>query len=78
MISIAILTPVVLAIVEAIKRGDFFPKKYLPFASILVAILLAVITRHIGEPMGDVVIMGITSGLMAVGLFSGAKSVLKK
>ena len=80
MITLAILIPVVIALTEAIKRAEFkyLDKKMMPFVAMGLAIVLAIITKHTGEPCADALILGMTAGLSAVGLFSGVKNVLKK
>ena len=79
MITLTILVPIVVALTEAIKRAEFkyLDKKMMPFVAMVMAIGLAIITKHTGEPWTDALMLGITAGLASVGLFSSVKNVLK-
>lgn len=78
MLTLTILVPIIVAFIEIIKGTKIIEKKFMPFIAIIIGIVLAVITAHIGECWKDAVILGITAGFTSVGLFSGFKNTLQK
>ena len=78
MLNLGILTGLIIAAVEVVKRGKFIDKKYLPIVAVVFSLVLVFITRHIGEGNSEAIIQALVAAFSAVGLYSGTKSVLKK
>ena len=74
--GVAVVVPVIVAIVQAIKMTGRVPDKYAPIASILVGIGLAFIAHSAATAMGQVILSGVMYGLMASGLYSGIKTTM--
>jgi len=73
-VNIAIIVPLVIALVETAKRMGF-SSTYAPLLSIILAIgLYALRTLSIGV---DLILPGIVAGLTASGLYSGTVSTIK-
>lgn len=70
----AILIPITVGLVEAIKRFGV-GERFLPSVAILIGLLISYInTPVIGSEM---ILSGLVYGLSAVGLFSGVKNTIK-
>ena len=73
-ITFALLTALVVGLVEAIKRLGL-NERFCPLVSIIIGILLCWVS---GLTMPEVLIGGLMMGLGAVGLFSGVKNTIEK
>lgn len=65
-----IISPIIIALLEALKRTFNINKRYIPMASIFIGVLVGIIS----SPFSDLDIQlrmwsGLLSGLSAVGLF---------
>ena len=68
-----VLIPMIIGILEAIKRAGF-NSKFIPLLSIGLGILLGIF--YSGFDIQEGIMVGIYIGLSAVGLYSGTKSVI--
>ncbi len=68
-----VLIPILIGILEAIKRAGF-NSKFIPLLSIALGIPIGII--YSGFELREGVLAGIYIGLAAVGLYSGTKSVM--
>jgi drug/metabolite transporter (DMT)-like permease len=66
--------PIILAIVEALKRTEFVKDKYAPFISMAVGILICILLNGFHENFGGNILIGILLGLSASGLYSNIKT----
>ena len=75
---VAILTPIVAALVEAIKRGLFGEEtRWVPLVAIIVGIVAGVATSYLlTEPLRLMVLAGAIAGLAASGLYKAVTSLL--
>jgi hypothetical protein len=75
MIDVSLVVAVIVGVVEAIKRTGYVAPRF----SAVLAIALGIAFSHLfGE--GDAMVRvfeGLMAGLMAAGLYSGAKAALK-
>lgn len=71
-INFLVLVPVVLGVVEAIKRVGM-ASRYAPLASLVLGVAGAYL---IGGALNEVVIQGLIAGLSAAGLWSGVKATI--
>ena len=78
MMSLALLTALVLAMTEGIKRIEVMPKKYLPVIAIVIGVGLSLVTKHLGEEASQAIIQGLIAALTACGLFSGVKNITQE
>lgn len=69
----AIYIPIILGIVEAAKRVGL-NAAYAPILSIVLGVAFSLLTQGLSVPSA---MLGISWGLMASGLYSGAKTVGK-
>ena len=67
-----VLIPVLIGILEAIKKAGF-NSKFIPLLSILLGVLIGIV--YSGFELKEGVMTGLFIGLSAVGLYSGVKSV---
>lgn len=67
----AINVAVTIGLVEVIKRLEWLPTRFLP----LVAVVLGIVTFYVGSSSS--ILIGIVTGLSAVGLFSGVRATIK-
>jgi len=74
--GVAVIVPVIVAIVQAIKMTGRVPDKYAPIASILVGIIIAFVSHGTATTMGATILSGIMYGLMASGLYSEIKTTM--
>lgn len=66
------LTPIVLAMVQAIKEVIPLPKNGVPLVAVIIGIILSILAPYLGantEPLAVRVLSGIIAGLSAVGAF---------
>lgn len=70
------LVPVILAVVELLKRVGI-PKKFSPLVALILGILCGFYYLAPGEP-SKAVFLGVVAGLSAIGLFSGTKNTLEE
>lgn len=69
-----VLVPILIGILEAIKRSGF-NSKLIPVLSILLGVLLGIVFT--GFDVKEGIMAGLYIGLSAVGLYSGYKSVVQ-
>lgn len=67
-----VLVPILIGVLEAIKRSGF-NSKFIPVLSILLGVLLGIVFT--GFDVKEGIMAGLYIGLSAVGLYSGYKSV---
>ena len=70
-----VLIPVLIGILEAIKRSGF-NSKFIPILSIIIGIIFGIF--YSGFNIKEGIITGIYIGLSAVGLYSGTKNTIEK
>lgn len=75
MIEISIIVAVVVGLTEAIKILGL-PSRFSPIVSIALAISLSFLTNTTGLATQIVLFDGLLIGLMASGLYSGAKATI--
>lgn len=72
------LTPILSALVEAVKKANLIQERYLPFVAILVGFLLSVaISLAFGLDVAEGAVVGLVAGLASSGLYDGIKGVSK-
>lgn len=71
--GVAVVVPLILAIVQAIKLTGKVPNQFAPIVSIGVGIILAFLAHGTATTIGSTVLSGVMYGLMASGLYSGIK-----
>ncbi len=72
--GVAVVVPVIVAIVQAIKMTGRVPDKYSPIVSIVIGIILAFLAHGgVTTLMGPTILSGVLYGLAASGLYSGVK-----
>ena len=69
----SVLVALIIGIVQIVKQLNC-PKPFLPIIAVAVGIALSLLSKSMGIEM----INGIIAGLMAMGLYSGAKAVINK
>lgn len=74
--GVAVVVPLILAIVQAIKLTGKVPNQYSPIVSIGVGIILAFFSHGTGTAYGPTILSGVMYGLMASGLYSGIKTTM--
>ena len=74
--GVAVVVPLILAIVQAIKLTGRVPNQYSPIVSIGVGIILAFFSHGTGTGYGPTILSGVMYGLMASGLYSGIKTTM--
>ncbi|SCG82726.1 hypothetical protein DW1_1153 [Proteiniborus sp. DW1] len=70
-----VLVPILIGILEVIKRTELFNKKFIPVASLVLGILFGI--AFTGLNVKDGIIAGLFIGLSAVGLYSGTTNVIE-
>ncbi|WP_338749229.1 hypothetical protein [Bacillus sp. FJAT-52991] len=70
----AVIIPLILGMVELLKRAGF-PTKYSPIVAVFLGILFGVFYLDQGVKQG--IIIGLILGLSATGLYSGSKNVIE-
>ena len=73
-----IAVPVLIGLLEVIKRVSGMDEKYIPILSVLIGVVVSCAFQFYGETdMFIAIIRGVAVGLSAVGLFSGGKNTLE-
>lgn len=67
--------PVIVGLVSVVKNLTGFNPKYSPLVSMAIGIGIASLTSIAWQAM---IVQGIIAGLMSSGIYSGAKSLIKK
>lgn len=70
-----VLVPILIGVLEVIKRTDLFSSEFIPVVSLVLGVVLGIIFS--GFNIKDGIIAGLFIGLSAVGLYSGTNSVVK-
>lgn len=70
-----ILVPILVGVLEVIKKTELFNSKFIPVLSLVLGVLLGIIFT--GFNVQDGVIAGLFIGLSAVGLYSGTTNVIE-
>lgn len=70
---ILVLVPILIGVLEAIKKTEIINVKYIPVLSLVLGVLLGIVFS--GFELRDGILSGLFIGLSAVGLFSGTRSV---
>ena len=68
--------PVVMGLVEVVKRAGFPPERFIPLLSLVLGIAIMAVIE--GPDWPTILIQGIIVGLSASGLWSGGKSIINK
>lgn len=71
-----LLVPILMGLLEVIKRTETLDKKFIPAASVLLGVLIGIVFT--GFDIKEGIITGLFIGLSAVGLFSGTKNTIEK
>ena len=71
----AVLVPIILGLVEAIKRSVSLPGKFSPLLAIGIGLVASLVLNGASIENG---IIGLGLGLAAAGLYSGGKAIAKK
>lgn len=66
------IIPLVLALVEVLKRAVRIPKRYVPLLAIVIGVTFTIIASGLTL---EAVVLGIVYALSAMGMWSGGKSV---
>lgn len=72
----AVVIPIILAVVEGVKRTGYLPNKFTPILAVIVGALASVFVVGTGEWVTDAV-NGVIYGLSASGLYSASKTMVK-
>lgn len=70
-----ILVPILIGILEVLKRTELFDKKFIPVASLVLGVILGIVFT--GFDIKDGIVAGLFIGLSAVGLYSGTTNVIE-
>ena len=70
-----VLVPILIGVLEVIKRSDIINPKFIPIVSLVLGVLLGIIFS--GFDLKDGIIAGLFLGLSAVGLYSGTTNVIE-
>jgi len=73
--NILFLTPIIVGLVEVAKRIGL-PSRYCPLLAVLLGIGISFAYQAVPN-YPEMLLGGVMAGLTAVGLFSGARSVIK-
>lgn len=65
-----LMVPLIIGLLEVIKRADVVNSKYIPLISVLIGGILGISVNGVNV---DGVLLGITYGLSAVGLYTSVK-----
>ena len=68
--------PLVLAMVQLVKKLDFIPEKWYPVISLFFGVIVAFLLPEPWDPRASI-IKGILFGLSASGLYSGSKKMVE-
>ena len=70
-----VLVPILIGILQVIKKADLFDAKFIPIASLVIGLLLGIVFS--GFDIKNGIIAGLFIGLSAVGLYSGTTNILE-
>lgn len=70
-----VLVPILIGILEVIKKAEIFNSKFIPVASLILGVILGIVFT--GFNVKDGIIAGLFIGLSAVGLYSGTTNVIE-
>ena len=70
-----VLVPILVGILQVVKKTELVDMKFIPVVSIVVGLLLGIFFS--GYQLNEGIIAGLIIGLSAVGLFSGTKNVIE-
>lgn len=70
-----VLVPILIGVLQVVKKSDLFNSKFIPIVSLVLGVLLGIVFT--GFNIKDGIIAGLFIGLSAVGLYSGTTSVVK-
>ena len=70
-----VLVPILIGVLQVIKKSDLFNSKFIPIVSLVLGVLLGIVFT--GFNIKDGIIAGLFIGLSAVGLYSGTNSVIE-
>ena len=76
--GVAVVVPLIVAIVQAFKLTGKVPDKYAPIASIAVGIILAFLSHGTGSGVGSTVLSGVMYGLMSSGFTAESRRLCLK
>lgn len=65
-----LMVPLIIGLLEVIKRAEFVNTKYIPLISVLIGCILGITVNGLNT---NGVLIGITYGLSAVGLYTSVK-----
>ena len=77
MVELGIMLAIVVGLSEVVKRMSVIPPKCIPILDLILGISASFIWTQ-GSGWRDVLLQGVIVGLMASGLYSGAKNVLQE
>lgn len=69
-----ILVPILIGVLEVIKRSEIINSKSIPIVSLILGVLLGIVFS--GFDIKDGILAGLFIGLSAVGLYSGTINVV--
>lgn len=70
-----VLVPILIGILEVIKKAELFNSKFIPIVSLILGVILGIIFT--GFNLKDGIIAGLFIGLSSVGLYSGTTNVIE-
>ncbi len=76
-IELGVFVALIIGLVAVAKKLGM-RSKFAPLLAIILGVGMNLVVKYLGAETGDLVIGGITAGLVSCGLFSGVKATLKK
>lgn len=70
-----VLVPILIGILQVIKKAELFNSKFIPIVSLILGVILGIIFT--GFNLKDGIIAGLFIGLSSVGLYSGTTNVIE-
>lgn len=70
-----VLVPILIGVLNVVKKAELFNSKFIPVLSLVLGILLGIVFT--GFNVKDGTIAGLFIGLSAVGLYSGTTNVIE-
>ena len=70
-----VLVPILIGILQVIKKAEFFDVKFIPIASLVLGLLLGILFS--GFEIREGIIAGLFIGLSAVGLYSSTTNIIE-
>lgn len=70
-----VLVPVLIGVLQVLKKAELFNVKFIPLASLVLGVLLGIVFS--GFDMKEGIITGLFVGLSAVGLYSGTTNIIE-